>query len=486
MSTNPEEPSGYADLLGSDSDPTLRRLVDDLDALYSAPTPPAHLSVPPVTARPVTTVAASAPPAPWASLPGGRDAAPRRVPVRRPLAWQPLLRVAALTVLLLGGLLTVVLGITSTHGGSGLPIPFTPTPMPAADRFAQITLQSLRFSVIPGGEPPVVVLNRRLGAGDLACLGLPSVPGLPADEPLRLVIVHGYLDPGDDTSVASAYSVPVHYIGFVYVERQAALTLRIGSPNGGAFRRALNDPTLPDDRMHIAHPLEEWARHDPLERQVLAGTLGQAFHASQTQGAWTVTLERIYVDTNRVVVLYTVRGPTMQVILSTPVVVLSTGEELPMLETNGDGPTTDGAGSTWRGLTLFSAQDLAPHAQWTLRITVPTIKSLSVYPTPTVPACGPPLPADPGTPLPTWTPGPPVPPVATATAAEVAPPGPSVTPVLVGTATPPTVLAGPFTFTLTVPVIPSTSLPQPQPTAPGGLPQAVPSAGPTTPLPAPR
>ena len=110
----------------------------------------------------------------------------------------------------------------------------------------------------------------------------------------------------------------VHYVGFVYIERQGVMTMGYSSRNGAMFRAALNDPTLLDDDILVMHTLPAGSQDDPVAGRVLDGQLGQALHDSQTQGGWTVALEQILPNTNRVVLLYTVRGPVVRAALAPP------------------------------------------------------------------------------------------------------------------------------------------------------------------------
>jgi hypothetical protein len=86
---------------------------------------------------------------------------------------------------------------------------------------------------------------------DLPALGLTEI-GFAGDvPPLMLVIVHGDIDITQTQTaslVVPAMRRPrVKYIAYVFDLRAGVPTLMETSIRGGKFRRALNDPSLPDD-----------------------------------------------------------------------------------------------------------------------------------------------------------------------------------------------------------------------------------------------
>lgn len=105
----------------------------------------------------------------------------------------------------------------------------------------------LRFRVLSG--TPVVLLSRPVLASELPSLGLGSVPYPDNNPPLHLVILRGDFDvrgvlPGWDLPPAQSR---VQYVGYVFDLRAGVPTLYLTSYQGGLFKRALNDPSLPDE-----------------------------------------------------------------------------------------------------------------------------------------------------------------------------------------------------------------------------------------------
>ncbi len=93
-----------------------------------------------------------------------------------------------------------------------------------------------------------VLLTRPVTRDDLPKLGLDSINFAGQDPPLMLVILKGDFD----TSSIPRMTVPstprrVSYIAYVFDLWAGEPALTITSPNGGVLRKALNDPTLPND-----------------------------------------------------------------------------------------------------------------------------------------------------------------------------------------------------------------------------------------------
>ena len=97
---------------------------------------------------------------------------------------------------------------------------------------------------------PTVILIRPITANQLPSLGFGEVSYAGTEEPpLMLVILKGDFD---ITSLFSGLQprkvdTRVKYIAYVYDLRAGLPMLTAPSTNGGKLRRALNDPSLPDD-----------------------------------------------------------------------------------------------------------------------------------------------------------------------------------------------------------------------------------------------
>jgi hypothetical protein len=134
-----------------------------------------------------------------------------------------------------------------------------PTPPPSchycSTRFLNASLDEIgQFAVQraidwheASGAPPQAVLTRMVTPQDYLPLGL----GCPLDfgtievPPLALVILKGDLRP--NMPDMGAEPPGIKYIGYVFDLWADAPTLEIASRDGGAFRIALNDPSLPSD-----------------------------------------------------------------------------------------------------------------------------------------------------------------------------------------------------------------------------------------------
>jgi hypothetical protein len=96
------------------------------------------------------------------------------------------------------------------------------------------------------GDPPQVMLSRLITPEDYQTLGLGCPPSQLIFEqpPLALVILKGDLRPVGPGMEAA---VDVKYIAYVFDLWADAPTSEMWSVDGGAFRTALNDPTLPNE-----------------------------------------------------------------------------------------------------------------------------------------------------------------------------------------------------------------------------------------------
>jgi len=95
---------------------------------------------------------------------------------------------------------------------------------------------------------PTVVLAQPVKRQDLPAMGLGSIDSVIVEEPpLMLVILKGdfgageHLGPGGSSQTSQRYQ----YIGYVYNLWAGVPTLTLASPDGGIFRTALRDTTLP-------------------------------------------------------------------------------------------------------------------------------------------------------------------------------------------------------------------------------------------------
>jgi hypothetical protein len=96
------------------------------------------------------------------------------------------------------------------------------------------------------GDPPQVLLARLVAPSDFPTLGLGCPPDFVAIEqpPLALVILKGDLRPNMPGMQPTIF--PVKYIAYVFDLWADTPTIEISSRDGGVFRKALNDPTLPE------------------------------------------------------------------------------------------------------------------------------------------------------------------------------------------------------------------------------------------------
>ena len=158
-------------------------------------------------------------------------------------------------------LATLVGFITSRTQANGAYVPRPLTTASPAD-IAQVALQTVNeeFSVRSG--TPQIALSRSVTNDDLVAFGLRRVDFSSIEQPpLALVIIKGdFVNsnlPG--TGVLSDY----RYVGYVFDLWAGVPALTLASPDGGEFRLALNDPSLPKVPPQIspATPLGLKTRH---------------------------------------------------------------------------------------------------------------------------------------------------------------------------------------------------------------------------------
>lgn len=147
------------------------------------------------------------------------------------------------------GLCVLTLGlVVSVSVIAGMDTSFKPHPMtnasPEAVGQAAVDYTKDQF---PGNGNPQVLLVRSVTKQDLPALGLQRLDFASVeDPPLMLVILKGDFGFGNHPGSSQTMSgMRFHYIGYVFDLWAGTPTLTMASPNGGEFRTALNDPTLP-------------------------------------------------------------------------------------------------------------------------------------------------------------------------------------------------------------------------------------------------
>ena len=100
---------------------------------------------------------------------------------------------------------------------------------------------------------PTVALVRPIRRDQFESLGFPWINIPDPEPPMALVILRGEFDlsrqPGGHLSPE-----PAKYLGLIFESRQGTMVFLAGSKNGGLFREALNDPSLPDDVPGVPRP----------------------------------------------------------------------------------------------------------------------------------------------------------------------------------------------------------------------------------------
>jgi hypothetical protein len=111
----------------------------------------------------------------------------------------------------------------------------------------QIALARAKTDFPVRSGTPRVVLSRTVTDAALPAMGLPSTNFASIEQPpLTLVILKGDFGFGEHAALSrTASSEHFQYIGYVFDLWAGEPALTIASPDGGVFRTALNDPTLP-------------------------------------------------------------------------------------------------------------------------------------------------------------------------------------------------------------------------------------------------
>jgi hypothetical protein len=113
---------------------------------------------------------------------------------------------------------------------------------------AQVALDYTKASGYVNSGTPQVALARSVNNDELLKLDLDTIPFSTIEQPpLVLVILKGDFMVNMPRAVANNGPRPAQYIGYVYDLWAGLPTLTITAPHGGVFRKALNDPSLPDD-----------------------------------------------------------------------------------------------------------------------------------------------------------------------------------------------------------------------------------------------
>jgi hypothetical protein len=148
----------------------------------------------------------------------------------------------------MGQTVTLATQATSVVTPTATPDRFTYRPLvnssaaELAEYARRLTLSHCCVRVV-SGTPVEVLLARPVLATELAPLALPDVRNFDNEPPLVLAIVRGsftWMGGGPSRSEEI-----LHYAGFVIDTTTGSPIVRMGSPDGGAFRYALNDPSLP-------------------------------------------------------------------------------------------------------------------------------------------------------------------------------------------------------------------------------------------------
>jgi hypothetical protein len=126
-----------------------------------------------------------------------------------------------------------------------------------------IAVTTSRFPSFSG--TPEVALARLVTSDDLTAMGLPSEDYSYCTDPpaLMLVIVKGDFDMTSMGGLGPPIAHPrAKYVVYVFDLGAGVPTIVTYSPNGGRLRRALNDPSLPDDPTSPPAPTGPTAKSD--------------------------------------------------------------------------------------------------------------------------------------------------------------------------------------------------------------------------------
>jgi hypothetical protein len=154
-----------------------------------------------------------------------------------------LLRCLGIVGIVLVGVMALSAG-RANAAGHGHPDALTHA---SPEQVGKIALAEARRDFVVRGGVPRVVLARRVARDDLPKLALPPIPKTTfEDPPLTLVIIKGDFGAWLGPSIVHD-GPPEHfaYVGYVYDLWAGSPELSMASPDGGQFRTALADPSLP-------------------------------------------------------------------------------------------------------------------------------------------------------------------------------------------------------------------------------------------------
>lgn len=132
------------------------------------------------------------------------------------------------------------------------------TPLPGTNSLVNTSLDDLARKVAATSRPrsgtAQVMLARRVTPAELTSMELYCYQSSTIETPpLALIIIKGDFPPDVQNANFTSNSPTISYIAYVFDLWAGAPTLVLKSDHGGAFRTALNDPTLPGD-VPAGHP----------------------------------------------------------------------------------------------------------------------------------------------------------------------------------------------------------------------------------------
>jgi hypothetical protein len=159
----------------------------------------------------------------------------------------------AACVLLLTILIVFAAGAYSSPGMGATHIRYRPGNFVglSTTQIADRALQLLRGQQMDLTGEAQVLLVRPVTREDVVALGLNCIPDSPTIEqpPLVLVIYHGDFAISHLPGTNNIKDGGVHYLAYIFDVWAGEVTAWETSANGGRFRLALNDPSLPAEQM---------------------------------------------------------------------------------------------------------------------------------------------------------------------------------------------------------------------------------------------
>ncbi len=171
---------------------------------------------------------------------------------------------------------------------------------------------------------PQVILSRRVRGGQLPCLGIGGGTFLEArpTDMFGVVVLGGELR---QAGFLGASNMPMPYIAYVYDIKDEGVTSQ-GGPQWASLRAAFGKPDWPQSSpMYLSPDGQPSVEQFNMDWRGLNGQTvrGQDVDVSRKIGEWTVTVGRVYTETGRVMVVYTVTGPQQRFSIDQP--ILSVG-----------------------------------------------------------------------------------------------------------------------------------------------------------------